>query len=517
MRAHTSRLYSALRSPLPLITHPNRPGVLKFELIAATQHIIAIGCIGQPYLLSILRAHISRFFRAPTLTDTGTSDDQSHGGAMLVQLCKIHDHITSKSVICTQMASSVQQRWSEPCMMHSCDNERLKSSIQDAAPDEDAVMNAQGAEGTDKEHFRLVRTRAFGPALVSAHLKRCTTSFGQTIDLAADAMSASARFCWTTCKVSSNLLVTAVSCHHSLLFLQQSTLLTGVAPSVDISSSQGMGKFDESAVAPPAKTKDSSPTVSKTGDTKIADAKKRSSNPTVPGLAKASPRSGPSPVSSRLAAPATAKTSARGKSSSPVGAALGSARSKKPAGNPLGSTVAPSARKPETAPVHLERPGTSPAPPAGSGTARNVVAQPPPSRPPSAPQMPVRKASPRGGRKDKEEPIMENPCLVTAPVPPLPPNIKKPLIPTLSPAGARPRGRQDGAPSRHDLAPGLGVSLLFNCFKAKFEIISGDVAGISDHDPFDLKGPRSQVSQFVATGYTGCVSLVGTPLRFAFL
>ena len=91
---------------------------------------------------------------------------------------------------------------------------------------------------------------------------------------------------------------------------------------------------------------------------------------------------------------------------------------------------------------------------------------------------------------------MENPCLVTAPVPPLPPNIKKPLIPTLSPAGARPRGRQDGAPSRHDLAPGLGVSLLFNCFKAKFEIISGDVAGISDHDPFDLKGPRSQVSQF---------------------
>ena len=143
MRAHTSRLYSALRSPLPLITHPNRPGVLKFELIAATQHIIAIGCIGQPYLLSILRAHISRFFRAPTLTDTGTSDDQSRRGAMLVQLHKIHDHITTKSVICPN-GFFCSATMVEPCMMHSCDNERLKSSIQDAAPDEDAVMNAQG-------------------------------------------------------------------------------------------------------------------------------------------------------------------------------------------------------------------------------------------------------------------------------------------------------------------------------------------------------------------------------------
>ena len=38
------------------------------------------------------------------------------------------------------------------------------------------------------------------------------------------------------------------------------------------------------------------------------------------------------------------------------------------------------------------------------------------------------------------------------------------------------------------------MSLLFNCFKAKFEVISGDVSTLSDHDPFDLKGPRSQQS-----------------------
>ena len=35
------------------------------------------------------------------------------------------------------------------------------------------------------------------------------------------------------------------------------------------------------------------------------------------------------------------------------------------------------------------------------------------------------------------------------------------------------------------------MALLFNCFKAKFEVISGDVSTLSDHDPFDLKGPRS--------------------------
>ena len=78
----------------------------------------------------------------------------------------------------------------------------------------------------------------------------------------------------------------------------------------------------------------------------------------------------------------------------------------------------------------------------------------------------------KGGRREKEESQSANPCLVTAPIPPLPEGIKRPENPIVSLAGARPRGRQDGAASRHDLAPQLGVSLLFNCFKAKFEVHS---------------------------------------------
>ena len=65
----------------------------------------------------------------------------------------------------------------------------------------------------------------------------------------------------------------------------------------------------------------------------------------------------------------------------------------------------------------------------------------------------------------------------------------------VSPAVARPRGRPDNAPSRHELAPsGGGVALLFNCFKARWELHEGDVSTLSDHDVFDLKSARSNAS-----------------------
>ena len=241
------------------------------------------------------------------------------------------------------------------------------------------------------------------------------------------------------------------------------------------------------------------------------------SAPLVPGLAKPSPRGQASPASHRAAPPVaaaggTAKSSARGKQQAdPLGAkALGSARGKgaKSSGggsNPLGGVSAASARV--SSKEGTGGSGGAPGQPTATGGGSTARGSSAPSKPPSAPA--ARKASPRvgsagqsrggderegGGKKHKEEPLPENPCLVTAPVPPFPPNCRRPPYQIISPAGPRPRGRQDGAPSRHDLAPGLGAALLFNCFKAKFEVISGDVSTLSDHDPFDLKGPRSGIS-----------------------
>ena len=242
-----------------------------------------------------------------------------------------------------------------------------------------------------------------------------------------------------------------------------------------------------------------------------------SNTPAVPGLARASsPRSNP-PASSR--APASShpsKSSARGEGKAAQTGRLPSARANKPKANPLGGVSAASARvmKGPTSDATSDagppqRPASQPAS-SGGGQSTNRAAPPPR---PQAPQQP-RKQSPRasslggggggggddgeqarrrpGGNRKQEEPtILDNPCMCTQPVPPLPPDVRRPPMPVVSPAGPRPRGRQDGAPSRHELAPTLGVSLLFNCFKAKFEVISGDVSTLSDHDPFDLKGPRS--------------------------
>ena len=65
------------------------------------------------------------------------------------------------------------------------------------------------------------------------------------------------------------------------------------------------------------------------------------------------------------------------------------------------------------------------------------------------------------------------------------------------------------------------MSLLFNCFKAKFAVISGDVSSLSDHDPFDLKGPRSgqslgriKISPEKGTPLIERLEFPSTPLRW---
>jgi hypothetical protein len=235
----------------------------------------------------------------------------------------------------------------------------------------------------------------------------------------------------------------------------------------------------------------------------------------VPGLVKASPRGAAAPQSSRAGAPAGGggtKGSARGRKpeANPLGAPH-SARGKGPKDNPLGggsgasqkSMRANSPRRKAADAGPGERPGSQPSG-SGSGGATDRRASAAPPKPSTAPV--IMRTTPRqsvvgGGRKQttaaaakEEPPPPENPCLVTSPTPPLPANMRKPPFPIVCPAGARPRGRVDGAPSRHELAPQLGVSLLFNCFKARFEVISGDISTLSDHDPYDLKGPRSQQS-----------------------
>ena len=171
----------------------------------------------------------------------------------------------------------------------------------------------------------------------------------------------------------------------------------------------------------------------------------------MPGSARGKAPSGASPAMPR---PPTAPkmNSARGAKKgdgNPGGGGLGSARSKVPKQAPI---------------------------PLASGGNIGSAPQAPSARASSAPLKP--KSSGGGGRGRVEEPPEpEKPWgLVTAPIPPLPPNITRPAAPIISPAGMRPRGRQDGAPSRHDLAPPTGWTLLFNCFKAKFEIISGDAS-----------------------------------------
>ena len=112
-------------------------------------------------------------------------------------------------------------------------------------------------------------------------------------------------------------------------------LLTAVLPAAE-PTALGMAKPDEGPAAPPAKVKESSSSAAKANAPPPETKKKGSGTaPAVPGLAKPSPRGGPSPASSRLLAPATAKTSARGKASGV--AAPGSARGKAPkvASNPL--------------------------------------------------------------------------------------------------------------------------------------------------------------------------------------
>ena len=242
-----------------------------------------------------------------------------------------------------------------------------------------------------------------------------------------------------------------------------------------------------------------------------------SNTPAVPGLARASsPRSNP-PASSR--APASShpsKSSARGEGKAAQTGRLPSARANKPKANPLGGVSAASARvmkgptsdatsdagppqrpreparQQRRRPVDESRRAAAEA--AGTAAAEETVA--------TCEQLggggggggddgEQARRRPGGNRKQEEPTILDNPCMCTQPVPPLPPDVRRPPMPVVSPAGPRPRGRQDGAPSRHELAPTLGVSLLFNCFKAKFEVISGDVSTLSDHDPFDLKGPRS--------------------------
>ena len=144
---------------------------------------------------------------------------------------------------------------------------------------------------------------------------------------------------------------------------------------------------------------------------------------------------------------------------------------------------------------------------AQAATSTDKVPVVPSARAMSAPTKVSKAAAAKGPVADKKidlflEPDQPWPVgMVTAPIPPLPPNAKKAAgLPVISPAGTRPRGRQDGAPSRHDLAPveiekgKPGWTLLFNCFKARFEVISGDATLLSDHDPFDLKGPRSGIS-----------------------
>jgi hypothetical protein len=203
----------------------------------------------------------------------------------------------------------------------------------------------------------------------------------------------------------------------------------------------------------------------------------------MPGSARG-PGQGKAPTAALPAMPratnAPKVSSARGtkKDGNPLGTGIGSARRSKPSGG--GNMSARGTAK--AAPPLNAAPGPSgAAPPNPSARASTTSAKPKPQA--------------AGARRAEPEPEVEKPWgLVTAPIPPLPDNIKKPPFPIVSPAGGRPRGRQDGAPSRHDLAPEKGWVLLINCYKAKFEIISGDATQLSEHDPFDLKGPRSQQS-----------------------
>ena len=246
----------------------------------------------------------------------------------------------------------------------------------------------------------------------------------------------------------------------------------------------------------------------------------------MPGSARGKAPSHASPHGHRP--PATKPNSARGSKKSdggnPLGTGLGSARANKVPKPPSGISSARGG-------------GTKSAQALNASAQASGAAQAPSARVSSAPPKALK---PGAVKKQDAEPEPEKPWgLVNAPIPPLPPNIKKPPgLPVVSPAGARPRGRQDGAPSRHDLAPPTGWALLFNCFKAKFEIISGDASQVraeppslvpvlaasalllrtllpecaggrlcvvrglsahgcsqlSDHDPFDLKGPRSGAS-----------------------
>ena len=123
---------------------------------------------------------------------------------------------------------------------------------------------------------------------------------------------------------------------------------------------------------------------------------------------------------------------------------------------------------------------SSAAPPSGAGGGASAAAPAPSARAMPAPIAkskgpPASKGAPETKKLELYlEPEVPKPAgLVYQPIPPLPASIKKPPgVPIISPAGTRPRGRQDGAPSRHDLAPTdrIGWALLFNCFKAKFEV-----------------------------------------------